>query len=58
MALEQKEDNKRAARAQYAPLGEVAIALQTLEVLASIQFMPRTLSAIRRLSPRLNPVRR
>ena len=31
MALEQKEDNKRATHAQYAPQGEVAIALQTLE---------------------------
>lgn len=45
MALEQKEDNKRATHAQYAPQGEVAIALQTLEFLASIQFMPRIFSA-------------
>lgn len=57
MALEQKEDNKRAAHAQYAPQGEMAIALQTLEFLACIQFMPRTISATRSYCARLNPLR-
>lgn len=57
MALEQKEDNKRATHAQDAPQGEVAIALQTLEFLASIQFMPPTISAIYSHSLRLKFVR-
>ena len=57
MALEQKEDNKRATHAQDAPRGEAAIALQTLEFLASIQFMPRTTSATYGYSSRFKLVR-